>query len=229
MSAITAASHGLIRCTGCELLSQKAQLPIGHVARCSRCGTRLHMRKPDSLQRTWALVVAAYACYIPANLFPVMYVGKLDMSEGDTILSGVQAMYAAGWWAVGTLIFVASICVPLLKLLSLTYLLLSVQLRARWNPRDRTVLYRLVEYIGRWSMLDMFVVSLTVALIQLGAVANVQPGPGSTWFAAVVVITMLAAMSFDPRLIWDSLDVAVRPNDHDPDPDPDRDPEKENA
>ena len=206
MRSNTAAYANLIRCTGCELLSRTKALPPGQVARCSRCGTRLHLRKPQSLQRAWALVLTAYVFYVPANLYPVMYTGKLGQSEGDTILSGVQSMFAVGWWAVGTLIFFASITVPLLKLVSLTFLLASVQIGSRWNPRQRTVLYHLVEYIGRWSMLDMFVVSLTVALIQLGIVANVQPGPGATWFAGVVVITMLAAMSFDPRLIWDSID-----------------------
>lgn len=207
MSLPSAVNAGLVRCTGCEMLSRARALPPRHAARCSRCGTRLSLRKPQSLQRTWALVLTAYVFYVPANLYPVMYVGKLDQSEGDTILSGVQAMYAAGWWAIGSLIFFASITVPLAKLLILTFLLASIQLRSRWNPRERTFLYRIVEYIGRWSMLDMFVVSLTVALIQLGAVANVQPGPGATWFAGVVVITMLAAMSFDPRLIWDSLEI----------------------
>lgn len=188
------------------MLSRAKALPPGHIARCSRCGTRLYRRKPRSLQRAWALLLAAYVFYIPANLYPVMYTGKLGQSEGDTILSGVQSMYAAGWWVVGTLIFFASITVPLLKLLSLTFLLVSVQIRSSRKPRERTVLYHIVEYIGRWSMLDMFVVSLTVALIQLGVVANVQPGPGATWFAGVVVLTMLSAMSFDPRLIWDSLE-----------------------
>lgn len=206
MRANTAAAENLIRCTGCEMLSRTTILPSGHFARCARCGTRLRMRKPQSLQRTWALVVTAYVFYIPANLFPVMYTGRLGQSEGDTILSGVQSMYAAGWWVVGTLIFFASITVPLAKLVSLTFLLISVQIRSNWNPRQRTVLYHVVEYVGRWSMLDMFVVSLTVALIRLGAVANVQPGPGATWFAGVVVITMIAAMSFDPRLIWDSIE-----------------------
>ena len=206
MRANTAAAANLIRCTGCEMLSRTKVLPSGHFARCGRCGTRLRMRKPQSLQRTWALVVTAFVFYIPANLFPVMYTGRLGQSEGDTILSGVQSMYAAGWWVVGTLIFFASITVPLAKLVSLTFLLISVQIHSNWNPRQRTVLYHIVEYVGRWSMLDMFVVSLTVALIRLGAVANVQPGPGATWFAGVVVITMFAAMSFDPRLIWDSIE-----------------------
>ena len=207
MSLPSAANAGFVRCTGCELLSRARALPLGHTARCSRCGTGLNLRKPQSLQRTWALVLTAYVLYVPANLYPVMYVGRLSQSTGDTILSGVQSMFAAGWWVIGSLIFFASITVPLVKLLSLTFLLVSVQLRSHWNPRQRTLLYHIVEYIGRWSMLDMFVVSLTVALIQLGAVANVQPGPGATWFAGVVVITMLAAMSFDPRLIWDSLEI----------------------
>jgi paraquat-inducible protein A len=178
----------------------------GVVARCRGCGTRLHLRKPESLQRSWALLITAYAFYVPANLLPVMYVGHLGQTQGDTILSGVQAMFAAGWWVVGCLIFFASITVPLLKLLVLTGLLLSVHRRSRWAPRHRTILYRIVEGVGRWSMLDMFVVSLTVALVQLGALANVAPGPGATWFAGVVVITMLSAMSFDPRLMWDSLE-----------------------
>ncbi len=206
MRSNTAASAQLVRCTGCELLSRTSAWPSTGGAHCSRCGTRLHLRKPHSLQRTWALVLTAIGFYIPANLLPVMYVGKLNQSEGDTILSGIQGMFAAGWWVIGLLIFFASVTVPLLKLLSLTFLLISVQIRSPWNPRLRTNLYRIVEYVGRWSMLDMFVVSLTVALIQLGAVANVQPGPGATWFAGVVVTTMLAAMSFDPRLIWDSIE-----------------------
>jgi len=206
MGSSSAARLNLARCRGCEMLTRLRPLPAGTAARCRGCGTKLHLRKPQSLERAWALVLTAYVLYVPANLYPVMFVGRLGHSEGDTIMSGVLAMFAAGWWVVGGLIFFASITVPLLKLLTLTCLLVSVQRRWRWNPRERTVIYRIVEYIGRWSMLDMFVVSLTVALIQLGAVANVEPGPGATWFAGVVVVTMLAAMSFDPRLIWDVLD-----------------------
>ena len=115
-------------------------------------------------------------------------------------------MFAAGWYPVGVLIFFASITVPLLKLLSLIGLLISVQRRSHWRPRDRTVLYRVVEVIGRWSMLDMFVVSLTVALVQLGTVATVEPRIGAPFFAAVVVLTIFAAQSFDPRLIWDAME-----------------------
>lgn len=195
--------QGLLRCEGCTLLS-----PVGTHS-CPRCDTGLEARRPDSLARTWALVIAASICYLPANLYPVMIYSQLGKAEGDTILSGVQLMFAMGWWAIGSLIFFASILVPLLKLLVLTGLLISVQRRSRWRPRDRTLLYRVVEYIGRWSMLDMFVVSLMVALVQLGAIANMEPGPGATFFAAVVILTLFAAMSFDSRLIWDRMEEAA--------------------
>jgi paraquat-inducible protein A len=164
------------------------------------------VRKPESLARTSALVIAAIVCYVPANVFPVMYVSGPGGTEADTILSGVLAMFANGWYVVGGLIFFASITVPVLKLLILSGLLISVRRRSHWRPRDRSRLYRLVEIIGRWSMLDMFVVSLTVALVQLGAVANVEPGIGATFFAGVVVMTIFAAGSFDPRLIWDAME-----------------------
>jgi paraquat-inducible protein A len=135
-----------------------------------------------------------------------MIVGRLGTEVPDTIISGVLSMFSAGWYVVGGLIFFASITVPMLKLLSLTGLLLSVQWKSRWRARDRTVLYRAVELIGRWSMLDMFVLSLTVALIQLGQAATVEPGIGARCFAGVVVLTMFAASSFDPRLIWEAME-----------------------
>ncbi len=175
-------------------------------AHCPRCQSALSPRKRESLARTWALLIAATLCYVPANLLPVMVVSGPGGSQADTILSGVQAMFAAGWFVVGGLIFFASITVPVLKLLILFSLVISVQRRSRWRPRDRTRLYRVVEVIGRWSMLDMFVVSLTVALVQLGVVASVEPGIGASFFAAVVVLTMFAASSFDPRLIWDAME-----------------------
>jgi paraquat-inducible protein A len=134
-------------------------------------------RKTDTLGRTWALLISAAVCYVPANLFPVMVVAGPGGAEADTIFSGVLAMFAADWWAVGGLIFFASITVPVLKLLTLFGLLVSVGRRSHWSPRDRTRLYLIVEVVGRWSMLDMFVVSLTVALVQLGVVANVEPAP----------------------------------------------------
>jgi paraquat-inducible protein A len=213
MSASFAASQGLARCPICEQLHRVGSLPPDVRASCSRCGSGISLRKTDSLRRSWAFLIAAYVFYIPANLYPVMYVAMLGPPEGDTILSGVQAMFDAGWWVIGGVIFVASILVPLTKLLSLTYLLLSVERASSWRPHDRTRLYNFVEAIGHWSMLDVFVVSLTVALVQLGVVAEVQAGPGATWFAAVVVLTMFAAMSFDPRLIWDEAGQPERPEE----------------
>ena len=205
-AAVTATQAGLIRCGSCEKLSRARPLPPGARARCPRCGAVLWRRKPQSLARSWALLIAAMICYVPANLLPVMEVAGPGGSEADTILSGVQAMFAAGWYPVGLLIFFASITVPILKILSLMGILISVQRRSHWRPRDRAVLYRVVEIVGRWSMLDMFVVSVMVALVQLGVVANVAPRIGATFFAAVVVLTIFAAQSLDPRLIWDAME-----------------------
>lgn len=166
----------------------------------------MHRRKPDSLARTWALTLTAYILYIPANLLPVMTVMMSGRGEPDTILSGVKALLVGGMWPLALLVFFASITVPVLKLLVLTYLLLSVQFKSRWRPRERTVLYRITESVGRWSMIDIFVIAILAAVVKLGALATIEAGPGAVAFGGVVVVTMFAAMSFDPRLIWDGLD-----------------------
>jgi paraquat-inducible protein A len=206
VSAAAVMGGRYVRCASCERLHAEAGLPADGRARCTRCGAVLERRKADSLRRSWALLIAALICYVPANVLPVMVVSGPGGAEADTILSGVMAMFAAGWYEVAILIFFASITVPVLKILSLMFLLVSVQRRSRWRPEDRTRLYRIVEVIGRWSMLDMFVVSLSVALVQLGAFATVAPAIGAAFFAAVVVLTMFAASSFDPRLIWDGME-----------------------
>ncbi len=205
----TATGSSMLRCDDCGKLSRWESFQAGYGTRCSRCGSVREDHRAGSLARTWAFLLAAYVLYIPANLYPVMIVGRLGTEVPDTIMSGVLSMFAAGWYVVGGLIFFASITVPGLKLLSLTGLLISVQWKSRWRPRDRTVLYRVVELIGRWSMLDMFVLSLTGALIQLGQAATVEPGIGATCFAGVVVLTIFAAKSFDPRLIWDAMEDEV--------------------
>jgi paraquat-inducible protein A len=189
---------------GCHACDQVCRLPAGAHARCPRCGAPLHRRKRRSLARTWALLIAACILYVPANLLPVMTVTSFGKGEPDTILSGVKVLIAAGMWPVALLVFFASITVPVLKIVALVFLLISVQRRSRWRPRDRTVLYRVVESVGRWSMVDIFMISILVALVNLGAIATIMPGPGAIAFAAVVILTMIAAMSFDPRLIWDS-------------------------
>lgn len=193
-------SASLISCHACDQVCRRTR---GEHARCPRCGASLHRRKPHSLARTWALVIAACILYVPANLLPVMTVTSFGQGEPDTILSGVKVLIQAGMWPVALLVFFASITVPVLKIIALTFLLISVQRRSRWRPRDRTVLYRVVESVGRWSMVDIFMISILVALVNLGAIASIVPGPGALAFAAVVVLTMIAAMTFDPRLIWD--------------------------
>jgi paraquat-inducible protein A len=201
MIAPTAAGLGLIACQVCELVSRP---PAGGMAcACPRCGARLHSRKPESIARTWALLLAAAILYLPANLEPVMITRSIFGTQRDTILSGVAYLWHSGSWPLAVLVFVASVLVPLLKLLALSYLAASTQRRSRVRQRQKTRLYRLLEFIGRWSMLDVFVVMVLVALVKMGALANIQAGPGAMWFGGVVVLTMFASMSFDPRLIWD--------------------------
>jgi len=201
----TARQLGLLNCHDCHLLIEKPA-DTRHALACPRCGADLHDRKPNSLARTWALVTAAAILYIPANLLPMTVTSALGTVQADTILSGVIYFIHSGSWEIAAVIFIASIFVPLLKLLILISLLLSVQFRWHWRPKDRTMLYRLTEAVGRWSMLDIFVVTILVALVKLGAVATIEAGPAAVYFAAVVVITMIAAESFDPRLIWDALE-----------------------
>jgi len=203
---VTAAQAALISCTTCQLVSRVRQLPANGYAICLRCGARLSRRKPNSLARAWALIVAAYILYIPANVYPVMTVISFGKGKPDTILSGVQSLLASGWWPLAVLVFFASIIVPLIKLVGLTYLVASVHYKWHWHPKQRTVLYRMTEAVGRWSMIDIFMISILVALVRLEAIATVEPGAGATSFAAVVVLTMIAAMSFDPRLMWDAME-----------------------
>ena len=143
--------------------------------------------------------------YVPANLLPIMHVTSLGQSRSDTILSGAEFLLVSGMWPLALIVFVASILVPLAKMLILTYLLVSVQLRWSSRPLDRTRLYRFTEFVGRWSMVDVFVVTVLVALVHLGAVAEVEARLGAVFFAGVVILTMLSARTFDPRLIWDNV------------------------
>ena len=172
--------------------------------RCSRCGFRLHDRKPGSIERTWAFAIAAVVLYIPANIYPVLTVVQLGAGQPSTILGGVRELLELGMWPLAALVFFASVAVPVLKLIGLAILLISTHAGSGWALHDRTVLYRIVDAIGRWSMIDIFMESILVALVQFGKLASVYPGPGAIAFAAVVILTMLAARSFDPRLMWDS-------------------------
>ncbi len=197
---VRAMDLGLTGCHTCGLLVRCS----GHdVERCPRCHTHLHMRLPNSLARTWALLITAVLLYIPANTLPVMRTSYLGNESADTIMSGVVYFLTHGDWPLALVIFTASVLVPLLKVIALVYLLLSVQRRSTIRRRERTLLYRVTELIGRWSMVDVFVVAVLAALVQMGNLASIHPGGGASAFAGVVVLTMLSARAFDPRLIWD--------------------------
>jgi paraquat-inducible protein A len=200
--ALTAAQAGLISCETCSLLSRPVD--AAEPGYCPRCGGELESRHHHSVQYTWALVIAAAICYIPANVLPVLTTTALGSVDSDTIMGGVVLLYNTGSWSLALIVLVASVMVPLGKLVALSYLLITVQRGSITSNRERTRLYRLVEWIGRWSMLDVFVDTFTVALVQLQPLMSVEPGPGVLFFAGVVVLTMIAAESFDPRLIWDS-------------------------
>lgn len=196
----TAASQQLTGCTTCGLLQT---LPAQHKAHCQRCGEILRQRLPHSLQRTWALLATACVLYIPANLYPIMFSTRLGQTQPKTIIGGVVDMINAGSWPIALVIFVASIIVPVGKIIALGWLCLRVGKSSEISHRSRARLYRITEFIGRWSMVDVFVVAILVALIRAGNLLSITPGPAALAFAAVVIFTMLAAISFDPRLIWD--------------------------
>ena len=184
-------------CDSCGLVSHATVV-------CPRCGAAVRPRKRDSLNRTWALLAAAAILYIPANMLPVLTLIRFGRGDPSTILGGVQELAAANMWPLAALVFFASITVPLIKLVGLTLLLVSTHRRARGRLRERTLLYRFVDSVGRWSMIDVFMISILTALVRMGAIASVMPGPGAVSFCAVVILTMLAALSFDPRLMWDA-------------------------
>jgi paraquat-inducible protein A len=191
-----------IVCLSCGLIHSPREAPPPE--KCARCHARLFRRKPDSLSRTWALVVTGGLLYLPANLYPALTVISFGQGAPSTILGGVLELMNGEDWPLALLIFTASVAIPVLKLLGLMGLLLSVQCRLRSHLLDRTRLYRIIEFIGRWSMIDIFVATLLTALVTLGRVATVEPGFGILAFGGVVVATMLAAHSFDPRLMWDA-------------------------
>lgn len=195
----TALAQGLIRCHDCGLLTKISNSSDI----CSLCGGRLHARMPHSLQRTAAFLLSGYALYVPANIFPIMTVTQLGKGEPHTIIGGIIALIESDMIPIAMLVLVASILVPLLKLVGITLLLLCVHYHWQVNARLLTLMYRVIAFVGRWSMLDIFMISILVALVDLGGVAQIIAGSAATAFASVVVLTMLAAKNFDPRLLWD--------------------------
>ncbi len=202
-TALTAMQLGLQSCEGCSLVSRPA--PGADEGCCPRCGEVLTFRKPASLERTWAYLIAAAICYIPANVLPVLTTTTAGGEESDTILQGVVLLWSPTGWPLSLIVLVASIMIPVGKIVALAYLLVSVQRGSAKNNEQRVRLFRLIQFIGRWSMVDVFVDTFTAALVQLQPLMSVSPAAGLFFFAAVVVLTMLAVESFDPRLIWDSI------------------------
>jgi len=189
-------------CHHCGTVWQGAQQD----EQCEVCHAPLHRRRIDSLNRTWAFLIAACIMYIPANLMPVMITSTLLDEQRDTIMSGIVYFWVSGSWELAIVVFVASFMVPLFKLVALIILTVSARRRSSWQRLQRAKLYRVVETIGRWSMLDVFVVSLLTGLVQIEGFAKITAGIGVAAFGSVVVLTMLASLSFDPRLIWDEVD-----------------------
>jgi paraquat-inducible protein A len=173
---------------------------------CPRCGSMVHQRETDSLQRTLALLITASILYIPANLYPIMYTDQLGRTEASTIIGGVVLLIKLGSVPIAAVIFIASVMVPLGKLFAMFYLVWTVERHSPLEPRQRTVMYQVTEFIGKWSMVDVFVVAILVALVNLGGLLVIRPGIAALSFAGVVIVTMIAAESFDSRLIWDEMD-----------------------
>jgi len=191
---------GLIGCHICGLVCCDTDV---HNAACPRCHTALHRRAPGAYTRTWALLIAAFLLYIPANLLPIMRTVSVGDVDDNTILTGVMELWVKGSPDLAVIVFTASIVVPMMKFLVMGLLLITARSGSSWARLQRAKLYRLVEFVGYWSMLDVFVVSLLTALVRFDILSRVEPLPGVIFFGLTVVLTMLASMSFDPRLIWD--------------------------
>ncbi|MBV4510363.1 paraquat-inducible protein A [Pseudomonas sp. SWRI22] len=193
---------GILICTEChELNKQEAD---SEEQLCTRCGALIHARRPNSLTRTWALLITAAILYIPANLLPIMTVSSLGQGDPSTIMSGVIQLVQHGMFPIAAVVFIASILVPTFKLVGIGLLLFSVQRHQPLSAQQRIVMYRFIEFIGRWSMLDIFVIAILVALVNFGRLASIEANLGAAAFASVVILTMFAAVTFDPRLIWDN-------------------------
>jgi len=197
---INAKDQGIAGCHTCGLAVNMNNQ--SHVE-CPRCGSEVHYRKPNSVSRAWAFLIAAFIMYIPANTEPMMRTTALGNEEADTIMSGVLYFLSAGEWYLALVIFAASVMLPLLKIIAIGYILISIQRGASSRLEEKSNLYKLAEILGKWSMLDIFVVGLMVMLVQLGNLTSIDPGPAVIAFALVVILTMFAEEALDPKLIWD--------------------------
>ena len=193
----------LVACPVCGLVQREPKPSPGTHSACGRCGALLRHGTKNSLERTLAFTLAALILYVPANLYPILRMEWYGAYSENTVWAGCQKLFEDGQWLVASVVFLASIVIPLLKLLGLLFLVASRRLHLRRWQREQTWVYRFLDVIGPWAMLDVFLLSVLVALVKLGQLATVLPGPGLLAFTAVVVLTILATSSFDPRLIWD--------------------------
>jgi paraquat-inducible protein A len=199
---LSALQQGYLCCRSChKLIPQKNQA----MAHCPRCHSQVYPRIPHSFAQSWALLISGFILYIPANILPIMTLYKGGTIRTDTIMSGIINLMNIGMTPIAVIVFIASILVPLLKMLALAMILLAVQYKRQCNVCIRTKLYRIVEFVGRWSMLDIFVISILLTIVKFNNMASVEVEPAAWIFASVVILTMLAAKRFDSRLIWDEI------------------------
>jgi paraquat-inducible protein A len=199
----TAMAAGFISCHDCGKLVTAGDTPEGMLLACPRCNADIHYRKTNSITRTWALVITAAILFIPANLLPIMRVNFLGSQEYSTIMDGIIYFFHEKEYGIGLIIFMASILVPLFKIVGMTIILLSIRFKWKSWLRHKAAMFRFIEFIGRWSMLDIFVIALMSTLVDFGTFTSTQAAPAASYFTAVVLCTMFAAITFDSRLLWD--------------------------
>lgn len=200
----TAMESGFMNCHDCGLLLDASELPSGLTPACPRCNADVHFRKHQSIPTTWALVITAAILFVPANLLPIMRVDFLGSSEYSTIMDGILYFFHTKEYGIGLIIFVASVLVPLFKIVGLSIILLSIRFKWKRGLRYKTAMFRFIEFVGRWSMLDIFVIALMATLVEFGNFTATFAAPAASYFGAVVVCTMFAAHTFDSRLLWDA-------------------------
>ena len=202
-NSLTAKEAGLALCHDCHKLVSCNELLITD-GFCSRCGAAVHLRKPNSITRTWALVLTAVILSFPANILPIMRVDSFGNQNASTIMDGIIYFFQEGSYGIGAVILTASVFVPCFKIIGITLILLSIHFKWRSWLRHKTIMFRAIEYIGRWSMLDIFVIALLQVLVHFGNLTTIAAAPAGTYFTGVVMATMFAAITFDPRLLWDA-------------------------
>ncbi|MBU0960153.1 MAG: paraquat-inducible protein A [Proteobacteria bacterium] len=200
----TAMAAGLMCCHDCGKLVTADKTPEHGVLACPRCDASIHYRNINAVPRTWALILTAAILLFPANLLPIMRVDFLGSQEHSTIMDGILYFFHSGEYGIGLIIFIASVLVPLFKIIGMILILLSIRFKWKTWLRHKTIIFRFIQFVGRWSMLDIFVIALMSALVDFGTFTSTQAGPAATYFTAVVMCSMFAAMTFDPRLLWDA-------------------------